>query len=144
MKLFKRVIAAGAALMMAVTGMTVSASADTWSVYFIPSSPYGIKYLDIKTFTYSVVPTRFYDGCSTYSQSTNSQGLNATVDYWAYFEDSSGDINYGTDLTRKYISTESTHQVPLQGSATSSYHLVVKHRIAMNGNSCTMSGEVHI
>ena len=34
MKMFKKVLAAGAALMMAVTGMTMGASAVYWDVYY--------------------------------------------------------------------------------------------------------------
>ena len=36
MKIFKKIAAAGAALMMAVTGMTMSAGALDWLVQYIP------------------------------------------------------------------------------------------------------------
>ena len=39
MKMFKRIMAAGAALMMAVTGMTMSASASSWRDYYLHYYP---------------------------------------------------------------------------------------------------------
>jgi len=65
MKMFKRVLAAGAALMMAVTGMTMSASADYASGgpvyqlhYDAAAAPYGAN-VTVQYFGSKIVPYTF-------------------------------------------------------------------------------------
>ena len=47
MKKVKRIFAGMAAGVMAASMMSIGASADSWNVYFNPTSPYGIKTLDM-------------------------------------------------------------------------------------------------
>ena len=76
-RLFKIIAAAGTALIMAVTGMVMTASAaQSWSVRFYPAqAPNGIQYTDINIFANSTSTSYFYDSCPNYTQSYNIYGV---------------------------------------------------------------------
>lgn len=147
MKFGKRFAAMSSAMMLAITGMAMSASADTWSVYFNPISPYGMKSLDIKIFPAPVTISRFYDSCNTPTTSLNAYGQIATVEYWGYCSNANGyAVHYGTLNNRLYSNGQfvSEHQVPLDWNVEAGYYLTVKHRLLSNGNISSYSGSVHI
>ena len=77
MKMFKRVLAAGAAMMMAVTGMTMGASAD-WSDKYSTSNYYS--YITLSNY---------------YSYSYRKATHTGRVDVWNYCSE----INYASNVT---------------------------------------------
>ena len=141
MKMFKRVLAAGAALMMAVTGMAMSASAANWSVYFNPASPYGMKFTDDTNLGYRTTQsTSFWDTCSSFSQTTNGANVSATVNYNVYYYDNSGKVKYCLINDLVYNGTSSKHSVPLDYYIPSYKDIYVMHHLNGNGNIASMSG----
>ena len=109
MKLFKRVLAAGAALMMAVTGMAMSASAATWSVYFTSGGACQMSYP--KQFSPDPSISYFYENCNNYTQVNAPNGGVAYVKYRGAKVSSTGTfISYCCSEYYHY-NTQSIHKV---------------------------------
>ena len=91
MKMFKRVLAAGAALMMAVTGMAMNASATvtekSWMVRRVIINSY-ISSESVSSCTNTLAPTlnhpvtKVVSACTSYSSGQLSSGNKLGVHYW--------------------------------------------------------------
>ena len=150
-KMFKKLAAAGAAFMMAVTGMAVNVSAasstQTWMVrrvivngsissesvstskkYFVPSTLYQ-KY------------TRVYDKCTSYSSGTTGNGLKLGADYWLYKQLADG--SQVTYLAYKNYKSTGEKDCSLSTYVTYGTYLTAEHTIDNNYSiSCYISGDV--
>lgn len=142
-KVFKKLAAAGAALMMAVTGMAMSASAETWSVYF---SSTGIpKFSDQKNFTPSSNASlkKLNDTCTAFTQTENTYGLVSYVTYYAQCKDNNGNVKYSCMPTHYYFhSNPNNPTISLTNSVPQYYTLSVSHTLQSNGNYSSMNGSV--
>ena len=141
MKLFKRVLAAGAALMMAVTGMAMSASAATWSVYFTSGGACQMSYP--KQFSPDPSISYFYENCNNYTQVNAPNGGVAYVKYRGAKVSSTGTfISYCCSEYYHY-NTQSIHKVNISSTITSPNKLKVEYTLIGNGNNCSMNGDVY-
>ena len=139
-KMFKKLAAAGTALMMAVTGMAVNVSADSWSVYQ-SNSQAGTKTQDDRIFYASSSTSSFKDSCETYNQAPNAIGLPAYVNYYAFYY-VNGQFTKCTSTDRYYYNTQSLHTVPMTKTFSSSAAFYVLHNLNLNGNACSINGIV--
>ena len=129
--------------MMAVTGMTMSASADTWSLYYSTSG--SIKTYDYANFAapYSASITSFNDSCTTYSQTTATNGKVAFVYYHASCLTTSGTIDFVCSSNWYYFKLTTYHNVPLDLNYVPANRVMrVSHYLDGNGRNCSFSGAV--
>ena len=141
-KMFKKLAAAGAAIMMAVTGMAVNASANSWSLYY---SKTGVcKTYDYENFAAPANSqlNHFYDSCSSYIQTTNGSGQVAYVTYRAGCLDLNGNIDFFCCSQKYYYGTQSNHNVPLSTNVPANRVMRVMHTLNGNNNNCSFSGNV--
>lgn len=141
MKVFKKVLAAGVALMMAVTGMTMGASAVYWDVY------YGSSYkpTDDQAFSPLSSTSSFYDTCTSFTQYDNAYGVQAYVKYYAYYIDSyGGEHSCSSQYEYHHTKTNSYPPISMTRSFANYATFHVKHTLQMNGNTASMGGNVYI
>lgn len=144
MKVFKKLAAAGAAIMMAVTGMAMNVSALSWNLRYTPMAPSSDNLLLCdRTFTTNVVISEFYERCTSY-ENTMKDGIMSKAEYWAYSINSSGDVRYGMGVYNHYGVNSSINTYVLNKNCPVGYTLHVKYRLVSNGNRTVIGGTVSI
>ncbi len=151
-KLTKRLAAIGAAMVMAVSMMSVGANAyqvsEGWYLNYasapgMPSSSYHYRINRVyqpvsSTNTFSV----FNENCSRFSSGVSSNGVHAKVRYWTYVTDRNGKVigsGFGSNYHEVQNSTYLNHY--LDTKVDFNHRLVVRYEL-MNDYcvSCEMSG----
>ncbi len=158
MKMFKRVLAAGAALMMAVTGMIVSARAyeypEGWYLNYasapgMPSSAYHYNisrdYQPLQnSSTYYF--RSFKEICSSFSSNQAPNGTRAKARYWSYIITPNGTVT-GSGFGERFHETTDSYEKHFNlGGVVDFYHILrVKYEL-INPYSvaCSMSGTYKI
>lgn len=131
-------------MVMAISMMSMGASADNWNLYYNPTGTY--KTYDYKNFSVATgTISYFYDSCDSLIQTTNTTtGDVAYVYYRAACIDSSGNINYYCCGNSYYYSTRSKHKVNLTTPVAANRVMRVSHNIHNNYNNSSMYGTVSL
>lgn len=156
MKLTKRIAAIGAAMVMAVSMMSIGAGAyqisEGWRLNYAsaPGMPTSAYHTNIdRTYqpqdpnkTFSV----FNENCSSFSSGVSSNGVHAKVRYWAYVADRNGNAvasGFGSCYHEVKNSTFLNHN--LANRVDFEHRLVVRYELMNTYNvSCEMSGTYRI
>ena len=147
MKFFKRVIAVGAAMVMAMSMMSMGASADNWNLYYNPTGTY--KTYDYKNFSVATgTISYFYDSCDSFYQTPNATTGEITYVYYrAACINSSGNVSYnccGNYYYYEQYAPYSSHKVNLTSTVPANKIMRVSHNIHNNYNSSSMYGTVSL
>ena len=140
MKMFKRVLAAGAALMMAVTGMAMSASAanispQSWLIRRVttPGAPSSLTILvDPNMFE---APSSFSplshlsDVCTSYSSGIDANGNPDYAKFYGYLGDLAGNKT-GNDLFTNKVHYSTTTVSVNFTNVTYGQHMWIKYELA--------------
>ena len=142
--LMRRIIAMGAATVMAASTLSVGASAVNWGVRYTPMAPSSEnvsldehKFLGPKsTLTY------VKESCTSYFSAQTSNGVVAFVKYWGYSADT-----YGRNVTRGFINyyhyrTQATHTINLVNPTQEDFILHVKHQLQNGSIHSAMNGTI--
>ena len=148
MKIFKKIAAAGAALMMAVTGMAMSASAtssSTWLVRRNVNAPQSWNIPDeTDLLSKSSTVVGFYDRCLNFTQYTY-QGTMSTVTVQAYigaFNNPTAILHVSTYTAKTPSGDNGYKAFPISVSANTVIY--IKHYITFNGLPCNMDGDTYL
>ena len=136
----KKIVAGMVAGVMAASMMSIGASAVGWDLY-ISGAQVGNKTQDDKAFNATTSTNKFYDSCTTYTQ-TSINGWPAYATYYAYYYDTIYGIIQVTDEVSAYYATQSKHKVNLNHSFNNSEVFYVRHDLHPNGYLCGISGQV--
>ncbi|MCD7741157.1 MAG: hypothetical protein LUI06_03020 [Ruminococcus sp.] len=134
----KKIAALAAATVMAVSCMSMGASADSWSLRYTPGATSSDNALSCKVYLAAGDKkiTSIKESCTKYTTSTDSYGNISYAKYSGYSLTSSGEkISTGKFSTRYHYNTQPSHSIPLS-SATPTYHtLVVEYKLVNTVNS---------
>lgn len=144
MKLIKKITAAVTAMAMAASMMSIGASAFSWTLYNNPQAgAYGIKHSTTTDVPSTQTMTHFYDRCKVFQQNTNSNGVEAYVQYWAYCKDNNGNFIHSCTSSSSPFEYHDTHISQIRNLTTYCeyyYTLVIKHVLINNGLTSYMEG----
>lgn len=142
MRLFKKLTAGATAIVMAVGMMSMTASAEKWSVVFNNVTP------PTTTSKHSFYASKdiisyFYENCTSYNQTNNAGNQPAYVQYIAGNYMANGTLV--NDCTKYYYhkSKQEIHKVDLSSSVPVGHYLRVTYTLILNGLSCSMGGDVY-
>lgn len=160
-KVFKKLAAMVAALMMAVTGTAVNASADTvtsisWNVN--KSYSYSSTLVDTDTYYYNGITRKYYnDYIQFFTYSLNNNGTRARVNFYGYIQNQAGLLEtqtafstyeYTADNNKdNYSSIERAHNIntlTMNTYLTAGKKLVVKHSLENAYTNVTAFGRGEI
>lgn len=146
-KLTKRLAAIGAAMTMAVSMMSMGASAYTseqaWGVRYYPTAPTSVNVTSQDLhFSSNGTISSFYENCTTATNSSNSYGQVSYVTYKGYKLYNSGYKSAVSSTYYRYNKDTNFKYVKLSSSITNNYQLVVTHDLHGNGVSASFSGYV--
>ena len=131
-KLTKRLAAIGAAMTMAVSMMSMNASAATsgdWKVYYSPGA--GGMNVSSKTFEFYNISKKIYginSSCTKFVSGTNSNGESNRVRYWAYAINSNGQAGQGSNISNKYHTRVESKDRNLSNPMATNLTLIVKYQ----------------
>lgn len=145
MKLRKRIAALGAAMVMAVSMMSIGASADSWHLNSNPSGPSSESVFNqTKYFFPSGGKIYGVNESCTYYYSSSGNGNVGYAEYWGHCQDLYGQnqiIGHFNDYY--HYGTQSTHRIDLSSPVPSGYKLLVKYRLRNTNVYSNMNGYVN-
>ena len=146
MKLRKRLTAIGATLVMAVSMMSIGASADNWSLYSNPNGPYSENVFNQQKTFYPGGGTihGVNESCSYYYSNSDSYGNVGYARYWGYTQDLYGNNqSFGSFSNHYHYGTVTTHYIPLTSSISTGYKLIVKYQLNNTHVYSSMNGIIN-
>lgn len=147
MKLRKRIAAFGAAMTMAVSMMSIGASAYTstqnWGVRYLPSAPTSVNvYSCDNIFASSSTLYSFQENCTSKNNNANYQGDVSRVSYAGYVLYNDGNIRRITSYFYWYTQDNNYKTISLNMPVTNTYKLVVNNHLDHNNLYTTFNGNV--
>lgn len=154
MKLFKKIAAMGAAVVMAVSMMSVGASAASspdysWSIgsYTAPGMPSNTPaYTQVSRKyenTFGATMYYFTSKCTSYSSGEDSNGRTAYVRYWCYVTKLDGTVTGGTSSKYHYQVSSSGTKSNINTAFKYGTYAYVKYVVNKNSDEnivASMSG----
>lgn len=147
MKLRKRIAALGAAMTMAVSMMSIGASAysstQSWGVRYMPSAPTSVNvYSCDNIFASSSTLYSFQENCTSKNNNANYHGDVSKVSYAGYVLYNDGNREKITSYFSWYIQDNNYKTIPLNMPVTNAYKLVVNNHLYHNNLYTTFNGNV--
>lgn len=147
MKLRKRIAALGAAMTMAVSMMSIGASAYTstqsWGVRYWPSAPTSVNvYSCDNMFASSSTLYSFQENCTTKKNNANYSGEVSIVYYAGYRLNNDGSRTKITGDFRWIYKDSDFKTISLNMPVTNTYKLVVNQHLIHNNLYTTFNGYV--
>lgn len=144
MKLRKRIVALGAAMTMAVSMMSIGASAESWNLY-ANSSNSGNQYNESFKFYPNGNPINgVNENCNIYYTVQDQYGNVGYARYWGYCTDSYGNVKtFGSFSNHFHYSTMNMHNIGLSSPIKYGYILNVKYSLNNTHINSSMSGYIN-